>query len=712
MKNYWVLNRLLFGISAVALAASAQAQQINAASEGEAAKAAPEGGALGEIIVTAQKRSEVSQRAPIAVTVVSGQDLTNRGINSAAQLTRIVPSAQFTVLRNSINVFMRGVGQSVNAPNADTAIATNVNGVFVPTEMTGAAFFDLERVEVLPGPQGTLYGRNAAGGVVNIISRRPKFEFGGDYSLEVGNYGLVNASGGVDIPLSDTLAIRPAGRLITRNGYTNGSAYDQETRAGRLTLRWEPSDADSLVAATTYNHEGGVGPQEVNNPPLDPNDPWRLPFDSKALGLYRDFNTWLNSLEYSHDFGNDISITYLAGYGRVKGRTFNAQTYGPRPATPNTLDYGLHVSNYSNELRLAGDGRLKWVVGLYQYGGKSQQDFVQTQHQAVGADRFNIGDFTQHARGYAAFGQLTYPLLPAFRLTAGGRYSHDWKDIDGFNTSVPPGTAIPFRGERSSNHADWKAGFEFDVGPRSLLYGGVGTGFNQGGLNTTVVAPGSTEAAPFKPQYLLAYTLGSKNRFLDNRLEINAEAYYYKYDNYQVSARNQLTAQNQVFNAQDVRIYGVDFSSRLLPFEGTQLSFKASYLHAEAKELILPVAPFSNFSGFELPYSPDWTIIAEAMQRVPLANGAHIEGAATYTWYAGQWGIYTHAAGTYMPKNDNIDLSLTYRTASERLSVAIWMRNAGDEFSFRKTGGGGVPGPGFGAPLPPRTYGITLSGKI
>jgi iron complex outermembrane receptor protein len=164
------------------------------------------------------------------------------------------------------------------------------------------------------------------------------------------------------------------------------------------------------------------------------------------------------------------------------------------------------------------------------------------------------GPFLQHSKGYAGFMQGAYALKERARVTTGVRYSYDKKDFDGSNSRVvgasPPVSIQPYSGERSWNRVDWRVALEYNLTSDSLLYGSVQTGYNQGGFSTTPRSPTDPEAATFEPEKVLAYTVGNKNKFLNNHAVVNAEAFYYQYDNYQVSARNLITAQNQVFNAQ------------------------------------------------------------------------------------------------------------------------------------------------------------------
>lgn len=184
-----------------------------------------------EIVVTAQKRSESLQSVPAAVTVVDGERLTALGVTSLTQLPNLTTGISITPLRTQTFTFVRGVGQTVTSPNADPAVATNLNGVYLPAEVTGTAFFDVDRIEILPGPQGTLYGRNAAGGVINLTGRSPGDVLSVEGFAEIGNYERRQLVLSADLPLADGLGLRVAGTIIRHDGYANNGLDDERTSA-------------------------------------------------------------------------------------------------------------------------------------------------------------------------------------------------------------------------------------------------------------------------------------------------------------------------------------------------------------------------------------------------------------------------------------------------------------------------------------------------
>lgn len=225
-----------------------------------AADGASEG--LAEIVVTAQRKSENLQKAAIAIASVGGDTLRSAGVVNPAQLTALVPSLQVSNGNGAYaNFYIRGVGNFTGNALTESAIAFNYDGVYVARpSSTSGFFYDLERVEVLKGPQGTLYGRNATGGAINVLPRQPQFEWGGHANASYGNYDAVNLEGAINAPLAPDLAVRLTGIYNRHDGYMKDGTDDQKEYGGRLQLRYEPTSELSILIGADYFHQGGKGP--------------------------------------------------------------------------------------------------------------------------------------------------------------------------------------------------------------------------------------------------------------------------------------------------------------------------------------------------------------------------------------------------------------------------------------------------------------------
>ena len=685
-------------------AGPAAAQQSNAAG-GNATGDPASGVTPGDIVVTAQKKSESLQRVPAAVSVVGTARLSNLGVTNLSQIGNLVPGISVVPVRTQSFVFVRGVGQTLTSPNADAAVATNLNGVYLPAEIAGTAFFDVDRIELLPGPQGTLYGRNSTGGVINITSRTPKERFGVDGFVEVGNYDRRQLVLGVDVPLGSTLSSRTAGTIIRHGGYFNNGEDDQRTSAIRETLVWRPSGQTTVTGVATYTHDGGIG-NLFQNIPSQTACARCADFDPRALGYVNRVNTFEGSLQVDQSLNDALTLTYLGGYSRLKLRVINSIFIGP-PLAPLRLDE--KIEHQSHELRLAfKSGNLDGLLGLYYF---DQDTFYQNDAQPTAAQRL-VNPFDAESHGEAVFGQGSYSVQPELRLTAGFRVSRTVKSIDGFNSAFNAAGAQlflrPFEGRRSLKRFDWKVGFEYDLMPQSMLYANVSTGFTPGGFSTGPAVIGQLPAAPFKEVTLRAYVAGIKNRLADNKLTLNIEGFYYDYKNYQVSARDLLTAQNLIFNASKATIYGAQFDSRFKPARNDDFTLGVTWLHAEADRLRTPVG---NYDGFSLPYSPKWTVNAFYQRSFDLTNGAQLRANVNFKYTSGRWALYTHAPGFYIRSNTHTDATFGYYASNDRWYVQAFVRNLEDRL-VKTACGNALPGPAGCFFEPPRTYGGTVGFKF
>ncbi|WCP16257.1 Vitamin B12 transporter BtuB (plasmid) [Sphingobium sp. AntQ-1] len=659
-----------------------------------------------DIIVTAQKRSQSVQKVPATVIVADEKQLTTLGIANVSQLGAITPSARFTTRGQQTLVFLRGIGQAVTQPNADPAVATNINGVYVPSEAVGSALFDTERVEIVTGPQGTLYGRNAVGGVINVVSKQPTDEFSANGFLEYGNYNYIQVLAAVNLPVTDTLAVRAAGYVNRRDGYFTGGGDDQNQSAARLTARWEPTGGTKLTVASTYAHAGGVGGQTQNNPPPYAN--WRISnADARALGYYVDYDTSLTSVQLDQRLSDNFTFTYLGGYDYFTG-TQKTDTF---PGPPTSIVTIPQTTKFlSQEARINGQFKgLDLIAGVYYY---RQNVTFRVLASSTGNTTIRNNSFQQDGDGYAGFAQATLEVLPDVRLTGGVRYSHDTKDFDGINLTFVNNiqtASVPFGGKVSTNKVNFRAGVDYNITPASLVYGSIATGYNQGGFSTAPITLATAGAAGYDPVDLTAYTFGVKNRFFDNRVTLNVEAFRYDYKNYQVSERVLITGQSQIFNAALARVDGIQVDGILRVLRNGQLSAGLVVLDGVIKQL---TTPSGVYDGRRLPFAPKLAINVSYTHDFPLANGNTIRPLANYSHTSSQYTVYNNANGTLINAKDKLDLSLEYVGAADRWSVGLWARNVTDTKSFQTLNAGGIPGPGAGYLDPPRTFGIRFSGKL
>ena len=607
MKASYVHLFTTGSLLAAVVAGPAAAQTTADPSDGAANAQAEDGQAgIQEIVVTAQKREESLQRTALAVSAVGGDDLVNAGVTETAGLTRLVPSL---VVQPSVgaatNFYLRGVGSFAANAFSENPIAFNFGGVYIarPAAPSGT-FYDLERVEVLKGPQGTLYGRNATGGAINVIPKRPSLagrEL--DMLFEVGNYSSKKASAAVNLPLSDNVALRVAGQVVDRDGYLSDGYDDENGQAVRASLLIKPSDAVSILTIADYFHQGGKGTGGVLIPgPLVPNAPdpsdrignsdprsvavlaaafpgligTGLVLTPKDTGFLRN-DFWGISTNIDIDLGFG-TLTILPAYrdSRPDYLTYNAGYEGRVIET---------AKQKSLEVRLASSGNqaLKYVLGGYFFHEK-QKDLNHFPNGIL-LDTFFQAKITN--KSYAVFGQGSYEVLDGFRLVGGLRYTKDDKSHRTLflQTSFGVGTPVNFTNKVSFDSVTWKAGIEYDVAPASLLYAHVSTGFKSGGF---YIAPLDNI---FKPEKLTAYTVGSKNRFFDNTLQVNIEGFYWKYKDQQVNyigptrvTPTTVGAGLVTTNAGQSRMYGAELELRFQPTRSDVFTADVQYLNGKFKK--------------------------------------------------------------------------------------------------------------------------------
>ena len=650
------------GLTALATATASHAQTASPVPPtvtGNAAQPAPQDETgLSDIIITAQRRSESLQRAAVAVDVVSASDLAATGVVTAATLNAAVPS--LTVQQGggaNATFFVRGVGNFTNNGYSDPAVAFNLDGVYLgrPTSTTGT-FFDLDRIEVLKGPQGTLYGRNATGGAINVIPARPKLGVTSTaVQLGYGNYDARDIEAATNVPIGSRAALRVAGKIVDRDGYNDDGTSDEKGQAVRAQLLVEPTDTLSVRISADYSHQGGFGPgssyigieQFSPGTPATATSPANYTFQPSNLGPYtgllspaaRAFfaqqvipGSFINPAPLrtpfldNHYWGlaGDISLdtgigtfTLVPAIRRSKlDLLFNGPSFqGSRNREKDEQG--------SVELRLQGKrvGIFDWLAGLYYFDESVAGKYAINQYQIT-----SFQDFTSKTKSYAAFGRATANLTETLRIVAGGRYTRDDKtfsgavqtlvelctnnpppagsgcfggpslpvvdrldQVPGAPTAPGPMNAVPFGGAGNiifyiPNQVDatfdkgrftYRIAAEYDLAPRSLLYASFETGYRSGGFSTAV------GRETFQPEYVDAYTVGSKNRFFDNRLQLNIEGFYWKYRNQQVSHFGLDGTGNSNFFTENIgrsTLKGFDIETQLLATPDTLLSATIQYL--------------------------------------------------------------------------------------------------------------------------------------
>lgn len=776
MKNRYYF--LLGSAMALAIAAPAFSQAVAGAANPSGAAAEEVG--LQDIVVTAERREASAQRSAIAISVISAAELQRSGISNATSLLDSVPGLDITRSNINANLSLRGLGGGGSTQYADPVVALNIGGVPLSRQYApAAAMYDLARVEVLKGPQGTLYGRNATVGALNLIPNRPDSKLAANIGVEYGNYDTFRFNGMVNVPVNDAIAFRVAGTTNKHDGFLSNGYDDADNQGVRASVLVKPAPDLSILLWGDLYRDRSKGPGTVVRYPTAgqvyqfPNNPW-FSFGPAGCGTPALCPTWADSAgaPFAAPFRN-LSVVGNDGYVRITQKIaagevnwtlpFATLTVLPAHVTTaaDTLTYsgGLtftlrnRTRQDSVEARLASSngGPFKWLVGAIYF-----HEHINSDQETLEPNGFQIirsPNLTDKSVGL--FGQLTYSLTDALRLTGGLRYTSEKKAQDGFTlldgaftaTTCPsPGILatgstttfgntyplgycqVPNAGTLKFHNVSYKAGVEFDIAPKSLLYANISTGFKAGGFSPAL--PPNT----YKPEKLIAYQMGSKNRFFDNRLQANVEIFYWKYKNQQISLLQSLHPAGQSAYPVNVDgdLKGAEANISALPLRNTTLTL--DLLYARGKYDVYPTTISSagaigGLTDFPRINLPRWSGTFKAEQLFELGSLGELSIGADTHFESGTWlrpvaeaarrpGEYRHAFATF-------DANVTWSAPEDRYSVTFFMSNIANKAVIGTGTGGGLVAPGtfyrpaanpadarFATLQPPRTYGIRLGAKF
>jgi iron complex outermembrane recepter protein len=712
---------------------------------------------LQEVVVTAQKRSEDVQKVPIAISVLSGADISAAGAVYAVDLNTLVPGLQIVSSGPFAMASIRGIGnQQVNS-YGDPAVGYNIDGVIQDRSIDATtAFYDVQRIEVLKGPQGTLYGRNAMGGAINIITNKPTDTPGASLQLDVGDYSTHNVTGWVNVPLTNTLASRIAFQTVNHQGYFTDGYNDADDAGARIQFLYTPADAVSLLFSADWLHQGGKGPEDEPLPAgsdgQNPRNPWDQHFYGNPGAYYGVFSgqfqqtLWTTLPFVDNEFwGTHLQLDWNLGFATL--------TVIPAYRSSHQLmDFHYagvweYVDNptkqTTGEIRLghAGEptrGALSWVAGLYYfrldqaanagYGSipcLCADDASPTYVQSVNYAGRALTDL--NSRSYAGFAQGTYSITDRLRATLGGRFTHDKKteNGNGFVHLYSIGVDVPYPdvGEATWNNFSWKVGLEVDATRDSMLYANVSTGYKAGGLNEGLFS------APYRPEKLTAFALGSKNRLVENRLLFNSEIFYWDYRDHQVATIAAVNPPPTLgyfgTNIPKSQIYGADLDLTALVTVSDRVQLSAEYLNGRTGPYVVPTAiPSVNYSVNEAPMisAPHWNLTGSLTHDWQVSGGGTVSGEALAHYTTRQLLYPIAVPDAFAPAVAIADLNLTYHSSNDTWFVGAYVRNVGNRATVLSVFPGTLPrdvfsaNPGdarqFGFIGPPRTFGVRIGARL
>ena len=625
MRATLLLSCAILVSATLAEGASAQSvkPEVNAAAA-PAGTAAPVDNGLAEIIVTAQRRAEKLQNVPVAATAFTGASVAAFRLTDVStiqsQTPNLVIKSQFG--STNPNIFIRGVGQNDFNDNATSAVGVYIDDVYLSSPAGQLAeLYDIERIEVLRGPQGTLYGKNTTAGAVNVFSQKPKLDsFGGFFRGGYGNMNDVELEGAVNIPLSPTLAFRVAGVHRNRDGWIynhfDGRLINKiDESAGRAQLLWQPSSSDRILfnvngslnrsdkaqgkeLGLNANGTNVVGFIDPYSSPREASYNFAGPLDNKQYG---GFVRWDHDLEH-------ITLSSISAYNRVT-QIIQLDTDQSPVALNQSVRNGKSWQA-TQELRATTNfaGRFNVVAGAFYFRENIKAKQLFANAPPVGpfpAVNGNLSYYNQDTEGFAFYGQGNFKLTDTLTLTGGIRYTDESKDFFDEAYNVSPYTYNPAGGtilsarippsQRHKGYSDtsWKGGIDWKPTTNILLYFSAAKGFRAGGFNGGANTA-LFELTPFEPETLISYEVGTKTQWFDRKLQFNVTAFHYDYSNLQVFSLVDGstigfapgTILRIITNSANATVNGVELEAKVRPTARLEAGLNAAFL---------PDAKYENF---------------------------------------------------------------------------------------------------------------------
>lgn len=642
------------------------------------AQAGGESAEVETLIVTANKRAENIQDVPMSVTAVSGEFLEKTGVSNVTELSRFIPSVSISQSNNNRNttVFVRGIGTSGTNPGIESSVGIFIDGVYIlAAGPIQGNLQDISTVEVLRGPQGTLYGRNTPVGAINITSRAPSQQSEGMLTARVGNYEDWGVSGYFGGGLSETLSARGSFWYADREGYET-NLFDGDDVNGtrqygfRGRVRWEPTDT---VTGDFIGYYANIKSNCCTPETLNPSSPTGIAtagFLAAAAAIGRPFRNYDDgdhvvdddvegenktdvygvSATFNVDLPSGHTLTSITAFNGYEDKIVSLAADG-LPQNTATGSQRLRAEGYSEELRIASpaEQRFSYLGGLYLFS----ETLTYTSRTVLGQHanrllpngrRFTPGDtgifyYTQDTQSWALFGQGTFKVTESLRLVGGLRYSYDKKNsyLDG---DVNPTASLAARAVFPVNHLGkvrrnedkitWSATVQYDINPDVMVYALAATGYKTGGYNARASAVGVP--VEFDAENSETIEVGIKALLLDNRLVLNADVYRMKLSDFQDSILNPLTGSGFIVaNAGDRRVQGFEADAEFRPIREFTLKGSVGYMDAEftdytagqcyAGQPANGTAPGTcNYNGKTPSHSPKWTWSLAGQYQAPLAG--------------------------------------------------------------------------------------------
>ena len=688
-----------------------------------------------EVIVTARKVAEPVSKTPIAITVISGDDLKNKGVISVSDIGQIAPSVIMARDPFGVNINIRGVTTTDQTSKGTQGIGFNVDGVGIGRPLAqGLSFFDVERVEVLSGPQGTLYGGSTTGGTINVITNKPSKALDASADVELGNYNTKRYNAMINAPITDALAIRFAVNSDDRDGYlepTLGSGggplkNDQHDRAARLSAFYIFNPATTLLLSGTEASQSGVGSGKVPNftgvqglSGSAQRNVFGNPFGGNIDDQYHRFNA-----EFNTEFSG-IRLTYVGASSKFHARDLTSGTFDPETNKDRRLgnpqyawrNYRGDFNESSNEIRLANvgvgaakKGTINWVIGASKHNDSVHESDhnlnapVSNPTIAASTNGIDPVNVTTHTSS-GIFGQSTYFMTDDISIVAGLRHSNDsLTRVGTFAAGPVPGceNALedciggPNNGTNSASKNTYRLGLNYQFTPQQLIYTSVATGYKPGGFND--FDPVSKGVGPYVAEQMTAYEIGYKARPTSS-LSITSDVFYYDYAKDQISSLTVVEGNFVIFTRPvAAKIYGWENSFIFRATQNDMVTGGVNTLHSAYGKFNTGLFQNVNFTGKSLDKTPALTANLGYSHYFDLDNGdiKFYFGAR----YSSSYVLSDFVGGVQDKQNSftRSNANLTYTAKDGRLTFQAYVNNIENKVQMTSLGGNmdaGVSEPRF-----------------
>lgn len=703
-----------------------------------------------EIVVTARKREERISDVPIAISAFTGDQLREQGVSSIADISNI---AAGVVLREDVagraspSIVIRGIGFDDFRSNGNPAVAVNIDQVYLGSNaLISGAIFDVERIEIAKGPQGTLYGRNTTAGALNVISRQPSDSLSANFDAEYGSFRYFRTEAGIGGPINDSVGFRIAatyergGGFLTNRGTAGfaglpvGSAVpplplvpetnnvgDADLFAARGILTLRLGEGTTLTAQLNHARDRGDNSQSdvlgisatgFTEPDTDP-----FTFFGNILPELNSDMTG-GQLRLDQELGENFSLTAIGAHIDLDRR----YTFDPGdPRRRFDLEYQDQINQTTGEIRV--QGRLAELADLT-VGAFYFRDRVDLASLLDASDlvRTVIGtDYRQRRESWAVFGEVDWRLASDVTLTTGLRYTDETAqfagstvDLNPFNASVAAAAfrlPVVFDNDFSDSNLSGRIALSYRPAPGALIYGSVSRGFKSGGFDgSTIFSPG--EALPFSSEQVDAYEVGLK--LLGNRpVTITATAFYYDFKDLQANSVRQIGPVSTAVrtNVAQATVYGGEFELVARPTRGMRLGASIAYLKTKVDNFVSDSpAEVARRNGNELPDSPQLSMNLDARYAMEMGSGWRLEPQVSFNFTGQHW----KEIDNFIPVEEYglLNLRVALRSPDNRWNLAVFGRNVTDQVYFvgiipAVTGAGVVTGQlrTVGAPA---TWGISF----